>query len=258
MPRERISPPGAEMSDRRARQTGAMATPRDDGSWEVQGRRVEFPVRVADATAACATYLVRTARAARLVDGTGLELVSLAGRTPLFLVLVDYADGDLGDYEEVAVALLVRYRGRTGMYIRQLPVTQTFTMEAGGALWGLPKWLARAELSITGPAATCHLADATGHHVLTAALRALPWRIPLRVRGALTTLAPREHDVLASPVRGRVAGIRLGPAGATVVLGSGHPMSDELRAVGLPRRPVATLVAEHVVFEMGRARALAR
>jgi hypothetical protein len=30
-------------------------------------------------------------------------------------------------------------------------------------------------------------------------------------------------------------------------------MADELRAVGLPRRPVATVTVEHVAFEMGPA-----
>jgi hypothetical protein len=241
------------MSDSRPGRLAPMATLLDDGSWEIQGRRLGFPVRITDAAAACATYLVRTARAARLVEGTGLELVSVAGRTPLFLVLVDYKVNDLGDYDEVGVALLVRHRGRTGPYIHQLPVTQTFTMEAGRALWGLPKWLARAELSISGRDATCHLADETGRHVLTAALRTLPLRLPLTVPGALTALAPRDDAVLASRVRARISGIRVGLAGATVVLGSGHPMADELRAVGLPRRPVATVIAEHVAFEMDPA-----
>lgn len=220
---------------------------------EIQGRPIRFPVRIGHAVAAAAVYLVRTDRAAPLVAGTGLRLVSAAGRTPLVLLFVDYRVNDLGDYDEVGVALVARHRGRTGTYVHQLPVTQTFTMEAGRALWGLPKWLARAELSITGPDATCHLADESGRHVLTAALRTLPWRLPLRLPGALTTLAPRGEEVLASRVRARMSGIRIAPGGARVVLGSGHPMADELRAVGLPRRPVATLIAEHVAFEMDPA-----
>jgi Acetoacetate decarboxylase (ADC) len=220
---------------------------------EIQGRRITFPVRIGHAVAAGSIYLVRAERAARLVAGSGLELVAAAGRTPLVLFLVDYRVNDLGDYDEVGVALLVRHRGRTGAYVHQLPVTQPFTMEAGRTLWGLPKWLARIDLSITGPDATCHLADGTGRHVLTAALRALPWRLPLDVPGTLTTLAPRDSEVLASRVRARVSGIRIGPAGARVVLGSGHPMAEELREVGLPRRPLATLVAEHVGFEMDPA-----
>jgi hypothetical protein len=64
--------------------------------------------------------------------------------------------------------------------------------------------------------------------------------------------------VLTSRVRARVGGLRVGPAGARVVLGSGHAMADELRAVGLPRRPVATVIAGQVAFEMDPAEALPR
>jgi hypothetical protein len=178
-----------------------VATLLDDGSWDVQGRRLQFPVRITAATAAFATYLVRTARAGSLVSGTGLQLVSVAGRTPLFLGFVTYRAGDLDSYHEVAVALLARHRGRVGPYIHQLPVTQTFTMEAGRALWGLPKWLARAELDITGRDATCHLTDDADRHVLTASLRTLPWRIPLTIPGALTALAHRSDQQGACPGR---------------------------------------------------------
>jgi hypothetical protein len=178
----------------------------------------------------------------------------VAGRTPLFLLLVDYKVNDLGAYDEVGVALLVRHSGRTGVYVHQLPVTETFTMEAGRALWGLPKWLAKAELEISGPAATCHLADDTGRHVLTAAIRTLPWRLPLRVPARFHTLAPRDAEVLVSPIHGQAGGIRIGFGSGTVVLGSGHPMADELRAMGLPRRPVVTATIEHLAFAMNPAR----
>ncbi|MBW0136824.1 acetoacetate decarboxylase family protein [Pseudonocardia abyssalis] len=228
-----------------------MATLLDDGSWEIQGRRLGFPVRIGEASAACATYLVRTAGVRALLTGTGLEPVSVAGRTPLFLVLVDYRINDLGDYDEAGVAFLVRHRGRTGPYVHQLPVTQTFTMEAGRALWGLPKWLARAELSIDGADATCRLADVDGRHVLTTAIHAA-LRLPFTLPGTITALAPHDGGVLASPVRARIGGLRVG-RGASVVLGSGHPMADELRALGLPRRPLATVVAGRVAFDMDPA-----
>jgi hypothetical protein len=229
-----------------------MAELQEDGSWEIQGRRLEFPVRLTDAAAACAVYLVRTTRADRLVTGTGLHLVSIAGRTPLVLMLVDYRAGDLGTYAEVGVVLLARHRGRTGVYVHQLPVTGAFTLEAGRALWGLPKWPAQAEMRIDGRSATCHLAD-EGRHVLTAAIRTLPWRLPRAVPASLVALAPRADEVLTSPVRGTAGDIRVGFGGATVVLGSDHPMADELRAVGLPRRPLATATIGRLSFEMGPA-----
>jgi hypothetical protein len=239
-------------------ETAGVATPLDDGSWEVRGRRLTFPVRISSARAACATYLVPTARARRLVAGTGLEPVSLLGRTPLFLALVDYRVNDLGDYDEVGVALLVRHRGQVGPYVHQLPVTQGFTMEAGRALWGLPKWRARMELRVEGRDATCHLADDGGRHVLTAALRTPPLRLPVTVRGALAALAPRGDGVLVSPVRARLRGLRVGPGGARTVLGADHPVADELRALRLPHRPLLTAIVDDVAFDMGPARAVPR
>ncbi|MFC5995704.1 acetoacetate decarboxylase family protein [Pseudonocardia hispaniensis] len=233
-----------------------MAIRLEDGSWKVQGRRVTFPVRIADAALAGAVYLVRTESARYLVRETGLELVSFAGRTPLFLLLVDYKINDLGDYDEVGVALLARHHRRTGLFLTQLPVTQSFTMEAGRALWGLPKWLARAELDIVGRHAECHLAE-DDRHVLTASLSTLPGRLPLTVRAGLTTLAPRHSSVLASSLRVRARGVRLGFAGR-VVLGRDHQMADELRALGLPRRPVCTVIVDHLAFVMHPAVTLLR
>lgn len=245
-----------------------MARLLDDGTWEIRGRRLRFPVRIRRASAACASYPVRTSPVRELLAGTGLTPVSVAGRTPLFLVLVDYHHddlgvvNDLGDYDEVGVAFLVRHRGRTGPYVHQLPVTSEFTMEAGRALWGLPKWLARAALHISPGAASCRLADADGRPVLTAVLRAgvpLPGTLP----GTVTALAPHDGGVFASTVRVRVGGVRIGVGGTSVTLGSGtpgsgtpgsgHPMADELRALGLPRRPLFTVVADRVSFEMDAA-----
>lgn len=227
----------------------------DDGSHEIQGRRIGFPVRIGAAAAACAAYLVPTVAARALVAGTGLELVPVAGRrTPVFLVLVDYRRGDLGDYDEVGLALLVRRGGRTGPYIHQLPVTQSFTLEAGRELWGLPKWLATVDTAIDGPGASCRLATVEGTHVLSVTLRASRWALPGTVRGRLTALAPRSGAVLASRVRARASGVRLGTGGVFVEAGGGHPMADEVRALGLPgRRAVLTATVADLAFEMDPA-----
>ncbi|MFC5949211.1 acetoacetate decarboxylase family protein [Pseudonocardia lutea] len=232
-----------------------MATKLDDGSWEVQGKHLTFPVRIGDAGAACAAYPVRAARAATLLEGTGLEPVALAGWALAVVGLVDYRVNDLGTYDELALALPVLFRGRIGVHITQLPVTETFTMEAGRALWGLPKWLGRAELEIGGSRATGHLAH-EGEHVLTAALSTLPFALPGVLPGAVTAFAPRGGVMLASPVRARLRGIRVGAAAGTLVLGSGHPMADELRSLGLPRRPLLTAIVDHLAFDMEAAEEL--
>ncbi len=181
---------------------------------------------------------------------SGCGRVSLLGRTPVIVLFVDYRDNDLGDYDEVGLAIVARHRGRTGAHVLQLPVTQEFTMEAGRALWGLPKWLARADLTIAGGRVSCRLDDGE-RRVLDARLRTTP-ALPLTVPMSLTTLAPRDDVVLASPVRMRARGVRLG-SGGSVLPGTGHPMAQQMRAMGLPRRPLLTTVVDHVAFDMDPA-----
>jgi hypothetical protein len=68
----------------------------------------------------------------------------------------------------------------------------------------------------------------------------------------VTAFAPRADGVLASPVHARLRGIRVG-LGATLVLGHGHAMADELRSLALPRRPLATAIVRHLAFDMDPA-----
>ncbi|MBW0104127.1 acetoacetate decarboxylase family protein [Pseudonocardia sp. KRD291] len=240
-----------------------MATRLDDGSWEIQGHRVTFPVRIRDAGVGLSTHVVptRQVRGVLAAARTHLKPFSLLGRTPVFVMFVVYRDNDLGTYDEVGVAVPVRHTGpagsRWGVHVLQLPVTETFTMEAGRALWGLPKWLARADLDIAGGRVDCRLDDGgDGGRVLDAALRTLPLpALPLTVPASLTALAPRGDVVLAAPVRMRARGTRVG-AGGRVVPGTGHPMARQLRAMGFPRRALLTTVVDHVAFDMDPAREL--
>jgi hypothetical protein len=90
--------------------------------------------------------------------------------------------------------------------------------------------------------------------VLTATMRALSPRLPFAVSGTITALAPHRGGVLASTVRARVGGVRMRiGGGAEVEPGHGHPMADELRALRLPRRPIATVTADRVSFELDAA-----
>jgi len=225
-----------------------MATQHENGDREIQGRRVGFPVRIGDAGAACAVYPVRRARAAALTGG--FAPFTLGPRAFAVVGLVQYRVNDLGVYDELALAFPVRHGGAVGIHITQLPVTEEFTREAGSALWGLPKWLGEAELEIDGGRATGHLAHA-GRHVLTAAISAL-LPLPFPFRGEVTAFSHGAGGVLASPVRARMRGIRVG-IGASLVLGHGHPMATELRSLHLPRRPLLTAIVDHLAFDMDPA-----
>jgi hypothetical protein len=214
-----------------------------------------MPVVVRDASSAAATYLVSTAAARRLLPGPELEpLELLPGRALFSVAAIDYRDNDLGDYHEVSLAFFVRERGtphgmpylgalldfvrnRAATYIWKLPVNQSFTRDAGAGIWGFPKTVDVIDFHDLDGRRECRLVM-DGRHVLTFTALAT---------GARTL--PDMPMVTYSYVHGRLhkttfvagaseVGFALG--GARLALGD-HPIADELRALGLPKRPLMTV-----------------
>jgi hypothetical protein len=220
-----------------------------------QGRTVTLPVYVRDASSAAVTYFASAAAARRLLPDDRLEVVEIFPGTTLFsIAAIDYRDNDLGDYNEVSLALFVRRRGessglpylgsaidflRNGLptYIWQLPVDQSFTRDAGAGIWGFPKTVQRIDMDDAGDRRTCHLVM-DGKHVLTASFP----------RGGKRTL-PDAELVTYSYIDGALHRTRF-TAGATevgfalggteLILGS-HPIADALRSLGLPRRALLSV-----------------
>ena len=228
-----------------------------------QGREITLPVVVRDAASAAATYLVSAAAARRLLPSSALDVVELLpGRALFSVACIDYRDNDLGDYNEVSLALFVRERrvhagipggipylgaavdfarSRLATYIYRLPVDQTFTCEAGRGVWGFPKTVEQIDFTAVGERRRCTLTMG-GRQVLTLSVTAggvrtlpdTPMVTYSMIGGALhcTRFVSGAHDV----------GIHVG--GADLTLGD-HPLADELRALGLPRRALASVWMEH-------------
>jgi len=228
-------------------------------SFVIQGREVRLPVVVRDACSGAATYVVAADAARRLIPAA-LELAQpWPGRALCSIAAIQYRDNDLGDYNEVSIAFFVRergrgrglpyvgtiadvLRGRVATYIRHLPVNQSFTCEAGRMIWGFPKTVERIEFAACDARATCAL-YMDGAHVLTLALaRGGTRRLP---ESALTTYSLIDgvpHRTAFSSA-GDGVGFHLG--GAELTLGS-HPIADELRTLGLPKRALMTMWMEHM------------
>lgn len=218
-------------------------------AYTIQGRTLTLPVEVRAADSWAAQYLVPAGRARRLVSAAGLEPASpLPGRAIVTIAFVRYADTDLGAYNEIAVAVLVRRhdappasaagmalevaRTRVATYIHLLPVNEAFTLEAGREIWGYPKLLAEIAIAERGRDAVCTLRH-EGELVLQLTVRqGGPLRLPLPSVPTYTHLGGvlrlTRWEVLGGQARSR-------PGGASITLGP-HPMSDDLRALGLPRR----------------------
>jgi hypothetical protein len=223
------------------------------------GREVTLPVVVRDASSGAATYLVSAAAARRLLPGPELDVVELLpGRALLVIACIDYRDNDLGDYNEVSLALFVRRRretpgiqylgaalglarNRIATYIHRLPVDQPFTCEAGRGIWGFPKTVEQIDFEDVGSRRRCRLVMG-GRHVLTL-------RMP---RGGTRTLRDAPMETF-SYIDGALHRTRFvsGAEGVGIHVGSAelelgeHPVADELRALGLPRRALMTVWMEH-------------
>jgi hypothetical protein len=222
------------------------------------GRTVKLPVEVRRATQWGVQYLVPTAAAQRLVDPTGLQVTGpLPGRALVALAVCRYDDTDLDPYHEIAVSFVVRphdappatpvqrvrefFAGAIGAYIHRLPVDQEFSCRAGRDIWGFPKWVTTIDIdeppagsSPAGSGTTVRLVDG-GVHVLTLNVApgvgiGLPAQSPPSYSFADGTLRRTTWTSSAEGTTGR-------PGGARIVLGD-HPMAEELRALGLPKRAI--------------------
>lgn len=187
-----------------------------------------------------------------MIAHTGLEVAApFPGRAIVGLAFVRYEDTDLDAYNELAVSVLVRPHdarpssarakalevlgNRARVYIHHLPVNQTFTLEAGRRIWGYPKFMADIEIAEGPGVASCTLGQG-GRRILTLTVReggALRLPTPslptYSFLDGVLRLTPWE---LRGPVKGRIGG-------ASLALGD-HPLADELRTLGLPKRALLT------------------
>lgn len=207
-------------------------------SYEVQGRTVELPVVVRSAKAGVAFFDVDAAAAQAFVPGDAFEVVEASpGTAQLLIALIDYEDNDLGDYLEVGLTLFVRPRGAPadgsadGTFIVHLPVDQSFTCEAGCAIWGFPK---------TVQEITADHGDASSTWTLT-----MDGQLVLRLtvpRGghdeqpdvSIQTYTYLDGVPHATPFTQGGTGSSIGfGEGVELELGD-HPIAEELAAMGLP------------------------
>ncbi len=223
----------------------------------VQGRCVDMPVRVREASA-CSVMFAVPARVARsTIEHSGLDVVEpVPGRALCSLAFVRYVDGDLGRYHEFAVAFLVRApRGRRpGAFIHRLPVDQSFTLEAGRTIWGFPKCMADIDLRSDGPVRRCTVRQDGRLVVDLLVRRGLPVPGGIAAVDAYTHLDGTTRRI---PWTVRPSGLRGRPGGARIRLGD-HPVADELARLGLPRTALLTSTIDNLAMEFQDAETCAR
>ena len=228
-------------------------------SYEIQGQTVTLPAVVRDASNGSVLYMVDATAAAKLVPDAFEVVESAPGQTQVTLIIVDYKDNDLGDYDEVGIIFFVRPKGQPdaemGSYIYKLPVNQSFTCEAGCRIWGFPKSVEEIDFSYGDGSATCRLAM-DGKHVFTLTVpRGGDGETPETEATGYTLIEGVPHrNVFTRGGRGE----QTVPGGEGVVLELGdHPIADELRALGIESAtPLLSAWSEHMFGEFGASEKL--
>ena len=222
-------------------------------SYEIQGRTVTLPCVVRDAASGSALYMVSASEAQALVPDAFEVLEPAPGLTQMTLLMVDYRDNDLGDYNEVGVVFFVKPRGagdeQAGTYIHQLPVDQSFTSEAGCKIWGFPKSVQEIDIGTTATSATCRLVM-DGRHVFTLTVpRGGEDETPEAPSIGYTLIGGVPHrNEFTRGSRGEKT--TPGAEGVSLELGD-HPLAESLRKLGLPKDPVLSNWCEHMRGSFG-------
>ncbi len=228
-------------------------------SYEIQGRTVTLPVVVRDASSGTVMYMVDR-DAARKIIPPEFEADEMApGKTQLCIVIVDYRDNDLGDYDEMGIIFFVRPKGQpdaeVGSYIHHLPVNQSFTQQAGLEIWGFPKTVEDIDFATTESSATCKVSMG-GQHVLTLTVpRGGDAETPDTPAVGYTLLDGAAHRIAFSR-GGKREATRPGGDGVYLELGT-HRIADELRSLGLPDlTPLLSSWSEHFFGTFGETEKL--
>ncbi|MBV9411128.1 MAG: acetoacetate decarboxylase family protein [Acidimicrobiia bacterium] len=232
--------------------------------YTIEQQTVVLPVRIREATSVYASFLVPAAAVKKLLPAGLTPLQTIPGRATCTIVGVDYQEGDLGKYHEVGVCFLLRppkgsrldlvtmMRNQAPAYIHRLPVTTSFSCEAGRNIWGFPKSVMDIEFADSDATRTVSLRD-NGRLVLQLSAP----------RGGTKKFANVDIEAMGSwggPVQVTPAqmagdGVKAGFRSGQLVLGD-HPIADELRSLGLPKKPLLAGCIEHFTGSFGEAHPL--
>jgi hypothetical protein len=256
-------PRGARATDPVCRQLAA-------DRFDVDGRELSVPMRIADFGIFVQVFPVPTRGVQRLLlesfaGPTPLQIAQLfPGVTALTLMGVEYRDNPLGDYRECAIAVPAYAPGSRGLpllggldmlleradqFIYAMPVDQEFTTHAGRCLWGYPKFLAQLDVAFGERRAHARFSH-DGQLVFAIGADTSSTGALSRKLGTLT-----ERDGVVRRTQtsfsGRGVSFKLG--GALPEIGADHPLACALRELGLPRRPLCSLSVRNCAADFGAA-----
>lgn len=225
----------------------------DPASYWIAGKTVAFPVVVAEASMFMNAFLVDARVAQAMIGDSGFRVMELwPGKSILQLLAVDYRKNDLGDYNEAAILFPVltpgerkpipvfgaMWRLATGAaanYVYRMPVNQAFTAHAGRFIWGFPKWVTQVDIEFTDRRAAASFID-EDELVFSIAAKTGASGIAKEQRAA--SVAIRDGKAWKTWGSNAGSGVTFALGGERPVIGDSHPLARELRALGLPKKPL--------------------
>jgi hypothetical protein len=240
----------------RARYTNEICSSGDSGNYIIDGRPVDFPVVVADASMLMNAFLVDAAVAQHMIKDSGFRVIELfPGKAILQLLFVDYRENELGDYNEGAIIFPVltpgesmpfpffgtlkrMVSGAVGNFVYRMPVDQEFTTHAGRYIWGFPKWVARIDIEFSDKRATGSFFD---EDELVYSLAAKAGGTAKAKEQRAASLAIRDGKAWKTYGTNTGSGVTFALGGQMPSIGESHPLALELRALGLPKKPLFTV-----------------
>ncbi|WP_101759947.1 acetoacetate decarboxylase family protein [Oceanicoccus sp. KOV_DT_Chl] len=240
----------------RERFTADVCKKIDDHNYLIDGQAVDFPVVVAEASMLMNAFLVDAKVAQSMIADSGFQVVELfPGKAILQLLFVDYRKNDLGDYNEGAIIFPVLTPGQKkpfpffgtlkqmgagtlGNFVYRMPVDQEYTTHAGRYIWGFPKWVSRVDIEFEAKRATGRFID-EGELVYALAAKAGGTGASKEMRAP--SLAIREGKAWKTYGSNSGSGVTFSLGGEMPEIGETHPLAKELRALGLPKKPLFSI-----------------
>ena len=234
--------------------------------FEIEGKSLGYPALFQDASSAVGLFMVPASGAQALIRDSGFEVAQLLpGRAAFSLSCVHYRESDCGAYNEISMAFFVKkMHGKTSgipylgtwldiarddaaTCIWKLPVTTRLANDAGILMWGFQKTIEEIDFEVSDGRAAFKL-RMDGQEVLDYSVRARGKQQQPRAASAVYSIFEGAPHVTYLEHEFRDVGVSLG--GGRLRLGS-HPIAEQLRGLGLPRRPFIATWMGRLSFEVG-------
>jgi hypothetical protein len=234
--------------------------------FNIEGKDLGYPTHFEDGTSTFGLFLVPSRVANQLIVDSGFQVEEIfPGKAALSISCVHYTDTACGAYEEIAIAFFVKrlgkhkrfripflsswkdfLRGDIPSYTWRLPVSSTLARDCGIDMWGFPKTLETIDYELAGSNATTTW-RVDGEVVLGYSVPATGNKQPATVSPPVYSVFEGRTHVSYLTQDYRDVGYHR--SGAELFLGE-HPVVDDLRRLGLPKKPLLALFNGHLSFDM--------